>query len=31
MSRFNITAWALQHRAFTGLLMMLLLLGGVLG
>ena len=30
MSRFNLTAWALEHRAFTGLLLVLLLLGGVL-
>ena len=30
MSRFNLTAWALEHRALTGLLMVLLLLGGVL-
>lgn len=29
MSRFNLTAWSLQHRAFTGLLMTLLMLGGV--
>lgn len=29
MRRFNLTAWALEHRALTGLLMVLLMLGGV--
>ena len=28
MKDFNLSAWALQHRAFTGFLMVLLLLGG---
>ncbi|NJD05240.1 MAG: efflux RND transporter permease subunit, partial [Methylococcaceae bacterium] len=31
MNSFNLTAWALRHRAFTGLLMVLLVLGGVMG
>jgi len=31
MSNFNLTAWALSHRAFTGMLMVLLVLGGVMG
>lgn len=31
MNRFNLTAWALHHRAFTGMLMVLLVLGGVMG
>jgi multidrug efflux pump len=30
MSRFNLTAWALRHRAFTGMLMAMLVLGGVM-
>jgi multidrug efflux pump len=29
MNGFNLTAWALRHRAFTGMLMVLLVLGGV--
>ncbi len=29
MNRFNLTEWALTHRAFTGFMMALLLLGGV--
>ncbi|MCX7099035.1 MAG: efflux RND transporter permease subunit [Methylococcales bacterium] len=29
MKNFNLTAWALQNRAFTGLLMALLMVGGV--
>ncbi|MGZ8217957.1 efflux RND transporter permease subunit [Methylomagnum sp.] len=31
MNNFNLTAWALRHRAFTGMLMVLLVLGGVVG
>jgi len=31
MNGFNLTAWALRHRAFTGMLMVLLVLGGVVG
>ena len=29
MTRFNLTEWALQHRAFTAFMMVLLLLGGI--
>jgi multidrug efflux pump len=29
MSGFNLSAWALKHRAFTGFMMALLLLGGI--
>lgn len=29
MKRFNLSEWALNHRAFTGLLIMLLLIGGI--
>ncbi len=29
MKGFNITEWALEHRAFTGFMMVLLLLGGI--
>ncbi|MFA6051727.1 MAG: efflux RND transporter permease subunit [Methylobacter sp.] len=29
MSNFNLSAWVLQHRAFTGFIMVLLLLGGI--
>lgn len=29
MTHFNLTEWALQHRAFTAFMMLLLLLGGV--
>jgi multidrug efflux pump len=29
MKNFNLSEWALQHRAFTGFMMVLLLLGGV--
>jgi multidrug efflux pump subunit AcrB len=29
MSNFNLTEWALEHRAFTGFTMVLLLIGGV--
>lgn len=31
MNGFNLTAWALRHRAFTGMLMALLVVGGVVG
>ncbi len=30
MNHFNLTAWALRHSAFTGMLMVLLVLGGVM-
>ncbi|HLF95848.1 MAG TPA: efflux RND transporter permease subunit [Methylococcaceae bacterium] len=29
MKNFNLSAWALEHRAFTGFLMVLVLLGGI--
>ena len=29
MKHFNLSEWALEHRAFTGFVMVLLLLGGI--
>ncbi len=29
MKNFNLSEWALEHRAFTGFMMLLLLLGGI--
>jgi len=29
MREFNLSAWVLEHRAFTGFIMALLLLGGI--